>query len=122
MPLPPFLCRSSKVDSFLFNWAPRADLRKELLRLYRPFRHRFESQEAWLPRFEAAIRAVGGGHESIHPYSLSLYVSISLALEMVRAQEATRGFRYSRVVACRPDTLIHRVSANRKNMCVDRTR
>jgi hypothetical protein len=66
----------------------------------------------WLPRIEAAVRIVfhleGFKHGDIQPYSLSLYVSVMLSLDLVRAHEAIRGFRYSRVVACRPDTLIHK--------------
>ena len=106
-----------QIDVFLFSWAPTVALQHELIRLYRPFRSRFERQSDWLPRFERAVataeancrrdqRGLPKGSPPLH--SISYYVSIYLALEMVHNQEVARGTRYDRVVIIRPDTEIHR--------------
>ena len=106
-----------QIDVFLFSWAPTIALQHELIRLFRPFKSRFERQSDWLPRFEKAVATAEGngrrdqrGQPKGSPplYSISYYVSIYLALELMHNQEVARGSRYDRVVIIRPDTQIHR--------------
>jgi hypothetical protein len=44
-----------QIDTFIFSWAPTVALQQELLRLYRPFKSRFERQSDWLPRFKEGV-------------------------------------------------------------------
>ena len=82
----------------LSPFQPRKALQKELLELYRPVAHRFEKQEDWLPRMEQALKSCPGNNcaAEVKLYSLSLYVSIYLSVEMVRTQEALRSRAYER--------------------------
>jgi hypothetical protein len=44
-----------KLTPLFFSWAPTVALQQELLRLYRPFKSRFERQSDWLPRFKEGV-------------------------------------------------------------------
>jgi len=95
---------NGQIDSFLFNWAPTLALQRELLRLYRPFSHRFENQSDWLPRFHKAAELVSAPQATT--VSLRVWMGISFALELMRNQESARGRRYDAVVLCRPDMVL----------------
>lgn len=105
-----FTPNNGQVDVFMFSWAPTAELREELVSLYRPFHQRFERQEDWEPRFREAMnltkRTSSKAAPSLETYRVSMWVSIHMSLDLVRTHESARGWRYQGVVLCRPDVVL----------------
>ena len=95
---------------FVFNWAPTAALRAELLALYRPVAYRFEDNNAFVPHILRVLKTFGsekGAPSTPSEFYLSTWLSIFFAVDLMRNHEVQRGYRYLGVVVCRPDGLLH---------------